>query len=101
MNYDHYEEKIVEALGVDLIGWPLNSPIRNPGKMMTNEVIILHSVLRSGECKWVNLSLEQVGIRKASNAQRVADGEQVYGLPRKKRARKASSMDEGDGIETI
>ena len=93
MNYDHYKEKIVEALGVDLIGWPLNSPIRNPGKITTTELIILYNALKCGECKWVNLSSEQVGVRKATNAQRVADGEQVYGPPRKKRARKAS-MDE-------
>jgi hypothetical protein len=98
MNYDHYEDKIVEALGVELVGWPLNGPICNPGKITTNEAIILHNALKSGECKWINLSLEQVGVRKASNAQKVANGQQVYGPPRKKHARKAST-DKGDGSE--
>ena len=99
MNYEHYEDKIVEALGVHLVGWPLDDPVCNPGKMSTTQAIILSNALKSGECKWVNLTSEQVEARKASNAQRVSNGEQVYGPPRKKRARKASVELEGDSHE--
>ena len=90
MNYDHYEDKVVEALGVELVGWPLDGPIRNPGKISTNEAIIVSNALKKGMCQWVILTSEQLDARRASNAQRVGNGEQVYGPPRKKRARKTS-----------
>jgi hypothetical protein len=90
MNYEHYKDKIVEAFGVHLVGWPLEGPVCNPGKISTTQAIILSNALKSGVCKWVSLTSEEVADRKACNAQRVINGEQVYGPPRKKRARKAS-----------
>jgi hypothetical protein len=103
MNYTHYELKIVESLGVALVGWPVPGRIRNPGDLTVDQVAILRSALFSRECKWISLSDHQVAARKASNTERFGNGEDVYGPPRKKRARKVAQAKgdgtEGDGME--
>jgi hypothetical protein len=93
MNYIHYEDKIVEDLEVELIGWPLPGPICNPGTLRSHDAVILRDVLADNRCKWIELTKQQVADRKARNAERVANGEQVYGPPRKKRSRKDSAVD--------
>lgn len=85
MNYSHYEDKIVESLKVALVGWPLSRCIRQPGHLSTNELNTLQEALRSGECKWIKLTSVEVLARKRDNQQRMENGEQVYGPPRKKR----------------
>ncbi|KAI0271320.1 hypothetical protein BC834DRAFT_841021 [Gloeopeniophorella convolvens] len=66
MNYDNYEQRIVEKLGVCLVGWPIPSP-------------------------WEALSGEEVEARKAENRRRQANGEKIY-KPRKPRAKKAKGI---------
>jgi len=101
MNYTHYEDKIVEALNVALDGWPLCSRVCNPGSLSCYEANTLKDALASGACKWVTLTLEEVAARKVDNWHRVANGEQVYGPPRKQRARNVSSQGVGDDEEAM
>ena len=91
MNYSHYEDKIVESLGVALIGWPLPSRVCNPGSLSSNDLNTLMKALDWGVCKWIKLTSEEVSARKIDNQHHAANGEQVYGPPRKQRARNAAS----------
>jgi hypothetical protein len=93
MNYSNYEREIVERLGVDLIGWPLHGSIRQPGKLSYEDAVILRNALAQKDCKWVKLTYEQVLARKNSNLERVANGEVIYGPPRKQRARTKGPTD--------
>ncbi|KAH9955750.1 hypothetical protein BC827DRAFT_1158100 [Russula dissimulans] len=99
MNYTHYEDKIVESLGVALVGWPINGPVQNPGELTRDDAIILKHALETKDCKWIRLTTQQIATRKARNKQCLADGEQVYGPPRKQRARKIGPSCEGLEIE--
>ncbi len=97
MNYAHCEASIVESYGVALTGWPIAGPIRNPGELDSKDIITLRRALLEKKCKWIILTQEQRAERKASNALRVADGEQVYGPPRKKRAIMKDHVVGGEG----
>jgi hypothetical protein len=96
INYSRYEAMIVEQLAVALDGWPLPGCVQNPGDLNTNNMSILSNALSRGICKWVALTPEEVSARKLYNQQCVANGEQVYGPPRKQRAQKVASHG-GDG----
>jgi len=87
MNYNNYELKIVEELGVELIGWPTNLlPIRNPGHVGARDrVLKLLNALTTKACHWEKLSEEERQRRIILNGERHARGEQVY-KPRKKHA---------------
>ncbi|KAH9955288.1 hypothetical protein BC827DRAFT_1271815 [Russula dissimulans] len=99
MNYTYYEDKIVESLGVALVGWPINGPVQNPGELTRDDAIILKHALETKDCKWIRLTAQQIATWKARNKQCLADGEQVYGPPRKQRARKIEPSCEGLKIE--
>src|SRR5712675_1628623 len=106
MNYVHYEKKIVESLGVALTNWPVHGLVRNPGELTRDDATVLRNALASRECKWIKLTSQQVEIRKASNKQRSANGEKVYGPPRKQRARSRKggpgpSSSDGVGMEDV
>jgi hypothetical protein len=92
MNYTHYERQ-VEKLGVAIVGWPLGGRICNPGALTSDDALVLRSALADRTCKWVRLTAQQLEERKASNAQRAINGEDVYGPPRKKRAKKTGPAD--------
>ena len=103
MNYVHYESHVIEKLGVVLAGWPLGGSICNPGTLTSDDALVLRNALANKTCKWVRLTVQQLEDRKASNMQHAANGEDVYGPPRKKRARKAGSANremEVDGATT-
>ena len=80
MNYDNYERKIVESLGLELIGWPSDLlPIRNPGKLGGRDrVQKLHVALTTKVCYWKKLSEEDRQRRIVLNTERHALGEKVY-----------------------
>ena len=95
MNYENYEGKIVERYGVALQGWPCGE-IRNPSKVGSHqEVTKLLEALKSGECRWVTLSDEEIAQRKATNKAHQARGETVYKSrkegPRKRKSGKKSA----------
>ncbi len=93
MNYVHYEHDIIEKLGVVLAGWPLGSSICNPGALISDNALVLRNALANKMCKWIRLTAQQLEDQKASNMQHAANGEDIYGPPQKKRARKAGSAD--------
>jgi len=101
MNYTHYEDKIVETFNVALDSWPLCSRVCNPGGLSCYEASTLKDALASGACKWTTLTPEEVSARKVDNLYRVANGEQVYGPPRKQRARNVSSQAVDDDEEAM
>jgi hypothetical protein len=79
MNYENYECKIVEHLGVKLVGWPLHGRVCQPGTLSIEDAIILRKALADKSCKWVRLTDVQVMARKDDNLKRQANGEVVYG----------------------
>jgi hypothetical protein len=102
MNYINYEGKIVETHGVALDGWPFPGRICNPGGLSTYDGDTLMTALTRGVCKWIILTPEEVSARWIDNQSRTANGEQVYGPPRKQRARNGvvthggNNEDDGD-----
>jgi len=92
MNYSHYKDKIVESFGVALDGWPIRGGVSNPGSLSCYDVDTLRDALAHRACKWVKLTPEEVLARQIDNQQRTASGEQVYGPPRKQRARNVQNM---------
>ena len=80
MNYDNYKCKIVESLGMELIGWPSDLlPIRNPGKLGGRDrVQKLHVALTTKVCYWKKLSEEDRQRRIVLNTERHAWGGKVY-----------------------
>ena len=96
MNYANYEKKIVEAFEVALVGWPLDGRVCNPGHLGCSDLNTLSDALSRGVCKWVALTPEEAAARRIDNQQRSSDGEQVYGPPRKPRARNVILTGEGD-----
>ncbi|KAG2109786.1 hypothetical protein BD769DRAFT_1328481, partial [Suillus cothurnatus] len=82
MNYDNYEQKIVETYGVALQNYPL-SAVQNPGKIGHHKDLIklLNSLVNSS-CLWVILTEDELAEHKNKNKERQACGEQVY-KPRK------------------
>ena len=93
MNYVHYERQIVEKLGVALAGWPLGGRVCNPGTLSSDDALILRNALAKKTCKWIRLTAQQLEDQKASNMQCAINGKDVYGPPRKKRARKTGPTD--------
>ena len=50
MNYDNYEEKVIQRLKVKLVGWPFEKVV-SPAKLYTiGELRTLRDALRSGAC---------------------------------------------------
>jgi len=82
MNYDNYEQKIVETYTVALQNYPLGD-VQNPGKIGRHEDLIkLLDSLMDTTCSWVKLTEDEVADRKNKNEERQARGEQIY-KPRK------------------
>lgn len=94
MNYTNYERKIVEELGVALIGWPGGGKVENPGGLTHDKVLALRNALEKNDCRWVILTCEERETRKRKNAEREQDGEKVYGPPRKKRVKRSAPENE-------
>ncbi|KAG6875240.1 hypothetical protein C0993_010169 [Termitomyces sp. T159_Od127] len=60
MNYMNYDTMIVEKYHVHLVGWPSRIAFGSPSKISTMDNIrLLHSVLKDGECKWMFLTAEE------------------------------------------
>ncbi len=95
MNYMNYERKIVEKLGVALIGWPGNSEVENPGGLSPDKGLALRNALETKECRWIILTTEQQEAWKIKNVECEKDGKKVYGPPQKKWARRSAPEDEG------
>ena len=77
MNYENYENRIVEGFGVDLVGWPF-AKVENFGELHHSDLTILLEALENGRCHWIKLSEEELQNRMASNHARHEAGEQIY-----------------------
>ena len=87
MNYDNYEEKVIQRLKVKLIGWPFENII-SPAKLYTvGELRTLRDALRSGACCWVKLSKTELKTHLDNMASRREAGG-VVGKTRKQRSDK-------------
>jgi hypothetical protein len=95
MNYAQYEDKIVGAFKVALVGWPSSGRVSNPGVLPSHEVHALRDALARGACKWVVLTPEEAAARTIDNCGRVADAEQGHGSPQEQ----AQNGDGGEGNE--
>src|SRR5882672_374597 len=61
MNYANYETSIVQAYSVQLINWPLENGLLSPLQIAnTVDMRKLRNVLKSGECKWRQLTITEV-----------------------------------------
>ncbi|KAI0052972.1 hypothetical protein FA95DRAFT_1568927 [Auriscalpium vulgare] len=61
MNYDDYDNVIVAARRVMLVGWPAEIPFCKPGALSrVDELRTLRDAVQTGACKWVRLTNRQV-----------------------------------------
>jgi hypothetical protein len=97
MNYINYESKIIEELGVALIGWPGGGKVENPSYLSPDKGLALKNALEKRECRWIVLTSEQLESRRCQNVQCEQDGETIYGPARKKRTKRSEC--ENDGVE--
>jgi len=74
----NYKSKIVEELGIVLIGWPRDGKVENSGSLGPNKGLVLRNALEKKECKWVILTSEEQEAQKLQNSQYEQDGEIVY-----------------------
>ncbi|KAG1734108.1 hypothetical protein EDB19DRAFT_1911214 [Suillus lakei] len=83
MNYDNYEQKIMETYAVALQNYLLGD-VQNPGKIGHHEDLMkLLDSLVNTTCLWVKLTEDEVADRKNKNEECQAHGEQIY-KPRKR-----------------
>jgi hypothetical protein len=93
MNYDNYEQKIVETYAVALQNYPLGD-VQNPGKIGRREDLMkLLDSLMDTTCSWVKLTEDEVADRKNKNEERQARGEQIY-KPWKRRTKGPKATDQ-------
>lgn len=60
MNYQNYETVIIETHHVKLVGWPPCVLFTSPSNIsMKDEILLLCSALKDGDCHWVVLSHEE------------------------------------------
>jgi len=95
MNYAKYESKIIEELGVALIGWPEDGKVENPGILDIDKSLALRKALETNECRRIILTSEQKKAWIFQNAQCEQDGEP----PRKKQATGERSVPENEGVD--
>ena len=101
INYKNYEHQIVERFGVALVHWPMPGNICQPGKLSVDNATILRDALARGTCTWVKLTNQEAVARKARNIQHEANGEVIYGPPRKPQAtKKLPANMEGNGSDS-
>ncbi|KAI0026985.1 hypothetical protein K488DRAFT_91529 [Vararia minispora EC-137] len=93
MNYPNYNKVFVYNLGIELKGWPLPGPIRNPGLLGVAHCSVLLTALQKKRCYWAKLSKDEWEQSVTDLDRREANGEQVY-KPRKPRASKRRHLEE-------
>src|SRR5271168_507101 len=87
MNYDNYDEKVVQKFKVKLVGWPFEKIISLAKLYTIGELRTLRDTLRSGACCWVQLSKLELKAHANEIATRREGGE-VIGKIRKQRSDK-------------
>ena len=60
MEYVHFDCLIVEAHGIDIVGWPKDVLFANPSKIcQIGDLSILYAALSERTCHWVQLTTEE------------------------------------------
>ena len=86
MNYANYETSIVQAYGVQLINWPLETGLLSPLQITnTANMCKLCNVLKYSECKWRQLTITDVEAH-ARELDACCAGGKVVTRPRKHRS---------------
>ncbi|KAJ7664007.1 hypothetical protein DFH06DRAFT_1324498 [Mycena polygramma] len=70
MEYVNYRRDIVHKLGVHLVGWPSETPMRSPANLTAMQAREIRDGLRSGSIAWAKLSAGQ----RAEVAAEIAGG---------------------------
>ena len=84
MVYPNYNKVFVVDNAIELQGWPLPGPVRNPGFLSIHEASTLLTAMQEKRCFWRKLSDDEHASRVADLLCREANGEQVF-KPRKRR----------------
>ncbi|KAJ7473509.1 hypothetical protein FB451DRAFT_1558700 [Mycena latifolia] len=102
MQYVNYEEDIVHRYGIELVGWTPDKWC-NPSDLTSSLTVLreLLDALKSGDCKFVKLSVEELKERITDYKEALAAGE-IVGKHRNTRSdmgkkRKRAGSDEDDG----
>jgi hypothetical protein len=91
MEYIQFKCLLVEAHGIDIVGWPTDVLFANPSKIThIGDLHILHAAWSQGTCHWVRLTIEEQEVWKADNQQRLAAGEDPYAPRGGEKAKSAS-----------
>jgi hypothetical protein len=82
MNYENYEQKIVETYSITLKTFPLGTVV-NPGKIGHHEDLVqLLNSLMDGSCEWVKLTDTELTEHVKKNIGHQAHSEKVYKPPK-------------------
>ena len=87
MNYDNYDEKVVQRLKVKLVSWPFEKIISQAKLYTVGELRTLRDTLQSRACCWVRLSNQELKVLSNKTVMRRERGE-VIGKTRKERSDK-------------
>jgi hypothetical protein len=93
MNYNNYEQKIVETYAVALQNYLLGD-VQNPGKIGHHEDLMkLLDSLMDTTCLWVKLTEDEVADHKNKNKEHQACGGQIY-KPQKRHTKGPKATDQ-------
>jgi len=97
LEFENYEKKIVEKLGVVIEGWTCPDFISPSHFKKVSQVEELYHAVNSGACKARKLSDLELAERKWSNQARHALGEVVYGTAKGSKRKAIGDSAEQDG----
>jgi hypothetical protein len=81
MEYIQFEHLLVEAHGVNIVGWSKDMLFTNPSKITCiRDLHILHATWSQSTCCWVRLTIEEQEAWKADNQWHLTAGEDPYTL---------------------
>src|SRR5882724_12636896 len=100
MNYANYETSIVQAYGVQLINWPLETGLSPLQITNTADMCKLRNVLKSSECKWRQLTIMEVEAHAGELDACHAGGEVVTRLRKHRLDDGVKHKGQEDGINT-
>lgn len=86
MNYENYEDAIMQGRRVKLVGYPFQPTLRSPSSIGNiKDMCTLHDGWMTGSIRWVRMTNDEVKLHAVDLEQRRAAGETV-GKKRKRRS---------------
>jgi hypothetical protein len=80
MHWENYDLKIVDKLGVKLVGWPEDVPMRHPSKIPADDARKILEKLQTGAIHWVVLTKKQ----RAEEAAKIEELRSTGGVKQRK-----------------